>query len=107
MIIFIKTIHTIIWVIMALSVFYIGYCVVLMNYTMLFYAALFLIGTESLVIVLNAWKCPLTGIARNYTDEQTANFDIYLPETVARYNKEIFSAILFLILLLYLYHRLT
>jgi len=30
-------------------------------------------------------------IAARYTDDRRANFDIYLPEWLARYNKEIFG----------------
>jgi hypothetical protein len=35
----------------------------------------------------------LTGVAARYTDERTANFDIYLPLWLARYNKTIFGAL--------------
>lgn len=46
---------------------------------------------ESLVILLSGWACPLTAIAARYTTDRRANFDIYLPESLARYNKEIFG----------------
>jgi len=104
MIILIKTIHTGIWVIMTLSVLYIGYSVVLMRFDTVFYISLFLIVSEIIVIVINAWRCPLTNIARKYSRDEAANFDIYLPEIIARYNKEIFSVILFMILLFYVYN---
>ncbi len=58
--------------------------------------ALVLIGfvaVESLVLVLNSWRCPLTGIAARYTDDRRDNFDIYLPQWLARYNKEIFGSL--------------
>lgn len=103
MITVIKILHTFIWVVMTCAVCFIGYSVVRMQFQLVFYISLFLIAAESLVIVLNAWKCPLTDVARKYTDETSANFDIYLPEIIAKYNKEIFSAILCCILLTYLY----
>jgi hypothetical protein len=48
---------------------------------------------EVLVLLLNEWHCPLTPIAARYTAERTANFDIFLPEWLARYNKEIFGSL--------------
>ncbi|MCJ7450877.1 MAG: hypothetical protein MUO39_00165 [Steroidobacteraceae bacterium] len=46
---------------------------------------------EVVVLWLNQWSCPLTSIAARYTDDRRANFDIYLPEWLARYNKQIFG----------------
>jgi hypothetical protein len=46
---------------------------------------------EVIVLWLNGWRCPLTNVAARYTDERRANFDIYLPEWLARYNKQIFG----------------
>lgn len=48
---------------------------------------------ESLVILFNRWQCPLTIIAARYTEDRRANFDIYLPEGLARWNKEIFGSL--------------
>jgi hypothetical protein len=48
---------------------------------------------EVLVLVLNRWRCPLTGIAARYTDDRQDNFDIYLPLWLARNNKFIFGAL--------------
>ena len=46
---------------------------------------------EVVVLAVNRWQCPLTPIAARYTEDRRANFDIYLPEWLARYNKEIFG----------------
>jgi hypothetical protein len=102
----IKTIHTIIWIIMTTATCYIGYSVIRMNFEILFYISMFLIITETLILTLNSWKCPLTNIARQYSEEDAPNFDIYLPRIIAKYNKEIFSVILFLILILYIYNSM-
>jgi len=53
--------------------------------------ALVVLG-EVLVLAVNRWRCPLTPIAARYTEDRRANFDIYLPEWLARYNKEIFGS---------------
>ena len=52
--------------------------------------ALVVLG-EVVVLAVNRWRCPLTPIAARYTEDRRANFDIYLPEWLARYNKEIFG----------------
>jgi hypothetical protein len=106
MIIFIKTMHTVIWVIMTTATFYIGYSVSIMRFDTVFYISFLLIVGESIVIMLNSWKCPLTNIASRYAHEDRPNFDIYLPEIIARYNKEIFSFILFIILLVFIYNSI-
>lgn len=49
------------------------------------------VAVEVLVLALNGWRCPLTGVAARYTGERRANFDIYLPEWLARYNKQVFG----------------
>ena len=46
---------------------------------------------EVVVLWLNRWSCPLTAVAARYTDDRRANYDIYLPEWLARYNKQIFG----------------
>jgi hypothetical protein len=67
-------------------------------------AALFtaIVACEVGVLVLNRMRCPLTGVAARYTDDRRANFDIYLPEWLARNNQQIFGtlytvAVLFLL----------
>jgi hypothetical protein len=46
---------------------------------------------EVVVLWLHHWRCPLTAVAARYTDDRRANFDICLPECLARYNKQIFG----------------
>lgn len=107
MLILIKSLHTLIWLVMAMSVFYIGYCVVVMHFDSLFYVAIGLISLEIIIIVANSWQCPLTGIARRHTNDTAPNFDIFLPKIIALYNKEIFSVILLMILGLYVINTLS
>ena len=52
--------------------------------------ALIVLG-EVVVLAVDRWRCPLTPLAARYTEDRRANFDIYLPEWLARYNKEIFG----------------
>lgn len=48
---------------------------------------------EVLVLLVNRWRCPLTGVAARYTDDRRDNFDIYLPVWLARHNKLIFGSL--------------
>jgi len=86
----VKLIHTIIWAVFALCIFAIPVLAVLDKY---FLAGLLglIVLVEVLVLVFNRWSCPLTPIAARYTSDRRANFDIYLPEWVARHNKTIFG----------------
>ncbi len=86
----VKLVHTIAWA------FFVA-CIVATPYfawTGRFDVAFLLNGVvfvESLIIALNKWRCPLTDVAERYTSDRHANFDIYLPLWLARYNKEIFG----------------
>ena len=88
----VKIMHTLIWAFFAACVLGIP----LAAWAMRFDRALLLIGivlVEVLVLALNAWRCPLSGVAARYTDDRRDNFDIYLPAWMARHNKTIFGAI--------------
>jgi hypothetical protein len=58
-----------------------------------------IVFAEVLVLAFNRLQCPLTAIAARYTSDRRANFDIYLPEWLARRNKEIFGTLFLLGLL--------
>jgi hypothetical protein len=86
----IKIIHTIVWAFFASSIIaillfaWLGKC----GLALVFIAIVLI---EVLVILFNNWRCPLTDVAARYTHERRDNFDIYLPEWLARYNKLIFG----------------
>jgi predicted cobalt transporter CbtA len=48
---------------------------------------------EGLVLLAFRGSCPLTIWARKYSDSTKHNFDIFLPEWLARYNKQIFTTV--------------
>ena len=86
----VKILHTIVWM------FFAG-CIIaipIFGFIRHYLQAVVLTGVvliEVLVLVINRWRCPLTGVAARYTNDRRDNFDIYLPEWVARYNKLIFG----------------
>jgi len=86
----IKAAHTVVWAFFAACV---GAIPVLAWHGELGRAAVVIaiVAVEVLVLALNRWSCPLTPLAARYTDERRDNFDIYLPEWLARHNKRIFG----------------
>jgi len=86
----IKFVHTCVWVFFAACIFAIPCAAALEAYGI---AAVLIgvVGLEVLVLFFNAWQCPLTAVAARYTTERRANFDIYLPEWLARHNQAIFG----------------
>jgi hypothetical protein len=48
----------------------------------------------------------LTYVARKYSDSRKDNFDIYLPNRIAKYNKHIFTTIFVIGLIWVVYHTL-
>ena len=88
----IKAVHTLAWAFFVACIA----AIPLLAWTKRFELALLFIGivvVEVVVIIVNGWHCPLTAVAARYTDDRRANFDIYLPEWLARYNKEIFGSL--------------
>ncbi len=88
----VKLIHTIVWAFFAGCIF----AIPVLSWRGQFVASLALIGVvfvEVIIIWANRWRCPLTDVAARYTNNREANFDIYLPLWLARYNKEVFGTI--------------
>jgi hypothetical protein len=48
---------------------------------------------ECAVLTANHGRCPLTDWAARFTEDRAANFDIYLPEWLARNNKAMFGTL--------------
>jgi len=89
----IKTAHTLIWAFMVVVIFYVVYCGVFDTVNMFTWLAIGIIVLEGLVLLSFKMSCPLTVLARKYSDSTNHNFDIYLPEWLAKYNKQIFTTI--------------
>jgi hypothetical protein len=89
----IKLAHTLIWIFFVVVIFYVvysGITGIINTYTWLGIA--FVIG-EGVVLLLFKMFCPLTVLARKYSDSQKDNFDIFLPNWLAKHNKLIFTTI--------------
>jgi len=88
----IKVLHTLVWALFAGCIVAMPVASALGNHRL----AAWLGGAvcfEIAVLLVNRMACPLTGVAARYTDDRRADFDIYLPEWLARYNKQVFGAL--------------
>jgi len=52
-----------------------------------------MVAVEVLVVLAFGWRCPLTPLAARYTSDRRDNFDIFLPEWLARHNKMLFGTL--------------
>lgn len=86
----IKLVHSLIWLIMALASIYILYAGITNTFNSILLVCIILLISEILILVYYKWSCPLTFIAERYTQDRNSNFDIYLPNWLAKYNKIIF-----------------
>lgn len=98
----IKLIHTLIWVFFVFVIFYILYSGITDKVNSYTWIGIVLIFLEGIVLLIFKMFCPLTLIARNYSDSQKDNFDIFLPNWLAKYNKQIFTTIFLIALTLVL-----
>lgn len=88
----VKLIHTLVWAFFVACILAVPLFAWADMYTYAAVASGFVLF-EVVVLLVNGWRCPLTGVAARYTDDRRDNFDIYLPEWLARHNKTIFSVL--------------
>ena len=88
----VKLAHTVIWVFFVTCIVAVPTLGLGRRYA---WAGVFagIVLVEVLVLAWNRWRCPLTAIAARYTTDRRDNFDIYLPEWLARHNKQIFGTL--------------
>jgi hypothetical protein len=58
-----------------------------------------LIIMEGMVLLVFRKMCPLTIMARKYSNSTQDNFDIYLPNWLAKYNKVIYTTFFIIIVI--------
>jgi hypothetical protein len=89
----VKTVHTLVWIFFNIVIFYFVYAAVVDKVDKWVWICLGLILSEGFILVVFKNICPITIVARNYTQSRKDNFDIYLPNWLAKYNKQIYSTI--------------
>lgn len=87
----IKIIHTLIWIFFNTVFFYMMYAVFINKIDQYVWMGIGLFLLEIIVLLIFKNVCPLTLLARRYSNSTKENFDIYLPNWLAKYNKQIYS----------------
>jgi hypothetical protein len=103
----VKLIHTLIWLFFNFVIFYMLYAVIRDEITRWFWIGLGLVLIEGLVLLAFKFFCPLTLVARKYSNSTKDNFDIYLPNWLAKYTKLIYTSIVVLIIIIAAYRLLS
>ena len=88
----VKALHTLVWALFAGCIFAIPFASLQGRHAAAAVLAA-IVAAEVIVLVANGFRCPLTAVAARYTDDRRANFDIYLPEWLARHNQAIFGTL--------------
>ena len=92
----IKLLHTLVWAFFVALIGHVWYAGITGHITVLTWIAISLVFLEGAVLLLSGGTCPLTHWARRYSDSTRHNFDIFLPEFIARYNQHIFTSLFLL-----------
>jgi hypothetical protein len=103
---YIKLLHTAVWLFFNVVIFYFIRSVITNQIDRWTWICLGLILLEAITLLIFKTTCPITLIARKYSGSASDNFDIFLPNWLAHYNKQIYSFIV-LIGILVLIYRLS
>ncbi len=102
----IKMVHTMIWIFFNIVIFYLLYSVIRNKIDKWVWICLGLILLEGLVLLIFKMFCPITVVARKYSNSVKDNFDIYLPNWLARHTKRIYTTIVLIGVLILIYRLL-
>ena len=103
----IKLLHTLVWIFFNIVIFYMLYAVIVDKIDLWLWIGFGLVLLEGLTLLVFKFFCPLTIMARKYSDSTRDNFDIYIPNWLARYNKLIYTSIVGVILVITVIRLLT
>jgi hypothetical protein len=88
----IKLLHTGVWAVLAGCVLGLPIAALRNRFDLAIILTIIIVA-ECGVIALDHGRCPLTDVAARYTQDRRDNFDIYLPNGLARHNKAIFGTL--------------
>jgi hypothetical protein len=88
----VKVAHTVVWAIFAACIVAMPIASLLGRHSVAAWLAAVVL-VEVVVLAFNRMRCPLTAVAARCTVDRRPNFDIFLPEWLARYNKVIFGTL--------------
>jgi len=99
-----KVIHTAIWVFFNVLTLY---AVIADKIDIWVWLCLAAVAAEGIVLLVFNRFCPITLAARKYSSSDKANFDIYLPNWLAKYNKLIYTSIVGVVVVVLIYRLLS
>ena len=88
----VSLLHTAVWAVLACSIMVLPVAAFMRRFGWALILTAVIVG-ECGVLALNRGRCPLTDWAARFTEDRAANFDIYLPNWLARNNKTIFGTL--------------
>jgi hypothetical protein len=94
----IKVVHTLIWIFFNVVLLSISLSIIKNEIDKFVWIGIGCILIEWIVLLSFKWQCPLTILARKYSDSTKDNFDIFLPNWLAKYNKVIYITIFIVII---------
>ncbi|MBK5212330.1 MAG: hypothetical protein JJE55_01560 [Flavobacteriaceae bacterium] len=106
-IILIKSIHTAIWLFFNVVIFYLLYAAIADKIDIWVWICIGLVLMEGLILLAFKMFCPLTILARKYSSSTKNNFDIFLPNWLAKYNKLIYTTIFAIAVTILIYRLLS
>lgn len=102
----IKILHTVIWAFFVVVIFYVLYSGITDTINRYTWIGILVVIGEGITLAIFNKFCPLTLIARKYSDSQKDNFDIFLPNWLAKHNKVIFTSIFAIAVLIVLWRMI-
>ena len=94
----IKSLHTFVWTFFNVVIFYMLYAVIVNKLDQWLWIGFGLCMLEGITLLIFKLACPLTLLARKYSASSKDNFDIYLPNWLAKYTKLIYISMLVMIM---------
>jgi hypothetical protein len=96
----------IIWLFFNVVIFYLLYAVIANKIDKWVWICIGLVVAEGIVLSIFKMFCPLTIMARKYSDSTKDNFDIFLPNWLAKHNKLIYTSIFCIAIIILIYRIL-
>ena len=103
----IKIIHTAIWVFFNFVIFYMLYAAIVNKLDIWLWIGYGFVSLEGLTLLIFKFVCPLTLIARKYSNSTKDNFAIYLPNWLSKYTFSIYTSIFGIISIVTIYQILN
>lgn len=103
----VKIIHTLVWLFFNFVIFYMLYAVFVNRLDARLWMGYGLVILEGITLVIFKCSCPITNIARKYSISSKDNFDIYLPNWLAKYTVLIYTSLLAVVTIITIYRLIN